>query len=630
MGLFLFLLPAMRFLPLLLLAVLALYWPGLAGEFVFDDQANIVANPSLRVFDGSLASLIEASSGGAASPLGRPLTLASFAANFHFWGGAPFSFKLANLLLHLVDGLLVYWLARQLWPRLVDTGNAGMAAFWVAALWLLHPLNLTPVLFVVQRMTSLSAFFTLAALNLYLLGRQSSGNWRWAPILAALLICWPAGILAKETALLLPLFILLCEWLAMGGLRPLSSRFLRLAGVIAILGLVVVLVANWQFIINTYQYRDFTLSERLLTETRVLWLHVGQMLLPLPASFSLHHDDIAISRGLLDPLSTLPAILGWVFVVGVAHAQRVRRPWLSFALLWFLVGHTLESSLLGLELAYEHRNYLPSFGVFLGLGAWLLPRPGVSSGSLPRLALACAFVVFAALVTGLRASQWSDELMRTQAESSSHPGSARTQFEAGRAILARQLPGGEIGATAFRTARMHFLLAAELNPHGKAALASILYMDCAAGLPLDLEMFGQLADRLGKGRFVPGDEGFVQGLSDMFVNDLLCLNEDEVATLLAAALANPSATSRIRGMLHAVAMDHAAVRLGSWPRARWHALAAVESDPGNAVLRINLIRVLLQLGEIAEAQRQYAVLVKLTIPPANRDEVDNLGRGLGK
>lgn len=620
----------MRFLPLLLLAVLAIYWPGLAGEFVFDDQANIVANPSLRMFDGSLASLVEASSGGKASPLGRPLTLASFAANFHFWGEAPFSFKLANLLLHLVNGLLVYWLARQLWPRLVVAGNAGVAAFWIAALWLLHPINLTPVLFVVQRMASLSAFFTLAALNLYLLGRQSSGNWRWATILAALLICWPAGILAKETALLLPLFMLLCEWLALGSLRTLSPRFLRLATVLVILGSVVVLAANWQFIINTYQYRDFTLGERLLTEARVLWLHVGQMLLPLPASFSLHHDDIVISRGLLDPLTTLPAILAWMLVVGIAIAQRARRPWLSFAVFWFLAGHALESSLLGLELAYEHRNYLPSFGLFLGLGAWLMPRSDISSGRLPRLALAGAVVALGALVTGLRASQWGDELVRTQAESSSHPGSARTQFEAGRAILARQLPGGGIGATAFRTARMHFLLAAQLNPHGKAALASILYMDCAAGLPLDLEKFGQLADRLGKGRFVPGDEGFVQGLSDLFVNDLLCLNGDEVATLLAAALANPSATAKIRGMLHAVAMDHAAVRLGSWPQARRHALAAVESDPGNAVLRINLIRVLLQLGEVAEAQRQYAVLVKLPIPPANRREVDNLGRGLGR
>lgn len=620
----------MRFLPLLLLAVVVIYWPGLWGEFVFDDQANLVANPSLRVFDGSLASLLEASTGGAASPLGRPLSLASFAANYHFWGEAPFSFKLTNLLLHLANGLLVYWLARTLLPRLTDTSDARVAPLWVAALWLLHPINLTPVLFVVQRMTSLSAFFALAALNLYLHGRPAAGRVRWPYLALAFLVCWPAGTLAKETALLLPLFVLLFEWLALGGLRAIPATWLRYGAASVVLAGTATLIFNWQFVANTYQYRDFTIGERLLTEARVLWMYVGQMLLPWPTLFSLHHDDIAISRSLFAPLLTLPAIVGWLFAAGFAITQRERRPWLTFAVFWFLAGHALESSLLGLELAYEHRNYLPSIGIFLGLSAALLPRAATAFGWLPRQALAWGFVALCALVTGLRAAQWSDELVRTQAESANHPESARTHFEAARAILARQLPGGEIATTALRAARSHFQQAAQLNPHEKAALASILYLDCAAGLSPDLKVRRQLLDRLGQARFTPGEEGFVQGLSDLFANDLLCLSERDVEALLAAALANPTATARIRGMLHAVAMDYAAVRHGSLPQARQHAQAAVESDPGNAVLRINLIRVLLRLGETAEAQRQYAVLRTLRVPAANRREVENLGLGLSK
>ncbi|MCZ2174129.1 MAG: tetratricopeptide repeat protein [Burkholderiales bacterium] len=620
----------MRFLPLLLLTVTVLYWPGLHGEFVFDDQANLVANPSLRVFDGSLSSLLDAGTGGAASPLGRPLSLASFAANYHFWGETPFFFKLTNLLIHLANGLLVYWLAKTLLPRLSGTGSARMAPLWVAALWLLHPINLTPVLFVVQRMTSLSAFFTLAALNFYLHGRPTTGRVRWPFMVLSFLVCWPAGILAKETAILLPLFVLLCEWLALGGLRAVPATWLRYGTTLIVLGASIVLFLNWQFVANTYQYRDFTLGERLLTESRVLWMYIGQILLPWPGWFSLHHDDIAISHDLFVPPLTLPAILGWLFLAGFAIRQRERRPWLAFAMLWFLIGHALESSLLGLELAYEHRNYLPSIGIFLGFSVLLLPRREAGFGRLPRQALAWSFVALCALVTGLRAAQWGDELVRTQIESANHPESARTHFEAARAILARQLPGGEIATTAFRAARIHFQQAAELNPHGKAALASILYLDCAVGQPPDLKVRRQLHDRLGQARFTPGEEGFVQGLSDLFANDLLCLSERDVEALLAAALANPAATARIQGMLHAVAMDYAAVRHGSLPQARQHAQAAVESDPGNAVLRINLIRVLLRLGETTEAQRQYAVLRTLRVPAANRREVENLGLGLGK
>jgi len=82
-------------------------------------------------------------------------------------------------------------------------------------------------------------------------------------------------------------------------------------------------------------------------------------------------------------------------------------------------------------------------------------------------------------------------------------------------------------------------------------------------------------------------------------------------------------------MLHAVAMDYAAAKLGSLPLARKHALAAVESDPGNAVLRINLIRVLLQLDEVDEAKRQYVSLARLRVPAANRMEVESLRLRLG-
>lgn len=628
MGLSSFCVFDLKYLLPLLLVVAVVYWPGLAGGFIFDDRPNIVANSALRLFDGSLSTLLEASEGGLSSPLGRPLSLASFAANIFLFGESPFYFKLVNLLIHLAAGVLVYVLVKQIWRGLIADGREAWASRWIAALWLLHPINLTPVLFVVQRMTGLSALFTLAALCLYLRGRRSSGWQRRLSLAMAMLVCWPAGILSKESALLLPLFILLCEWLVLDGFRSWPPK-LRLIGCMALSGaLLGVLAVFWPLIAFTYEARDFSLVERQLTEARVLWLYIVQILLPLPELFSLHHDDIALSRGLFDPPATIVALLAWLVVVGIAFHQRRQRPWITFSVFWFLAGHALESSLIGLEIAHEHRNYLPSLGIILGLAGLLLPLRAAETGGVPRLALAIAFIVFCGVVTGLRAAQWGDHYVRTQIEANTHPQSARTHFEAAWAILERQLPTGQMNAPAYFMARIHFQRAAQYDPHNKAALSGILYLDCAYGTQKDTQVRGELLRRLANEPFAYGEQGFIQNLSNLLVYGLMCLDRQESEALLTAALSNATARGRIRGMLHAVAMDYAFAKLGDRHLARRHAEAAVESDPRNAILHINLIRVLLQLGDLEGARRQYAVLTRLKILAANRKEVEILAMQL--
>jgi tetratricopeptide (TPR) repeat protein len=352
-----------------------------------------------------------------------------------------------------------------------------------------------------------------------------------------------------------------------------------------------------------------------------LWLYVQQILLPLPDSYSLHHDDIPISRGWFDPPSTAFAVLGWILIIGFAVSQRRKRPWMTFAVGWFLAGHLLESSVIGLEIAYEHRNYLPSVGVIFGAAGMLMPVVADARGKLTRLVLAIGTVALCAVVTGVRAAQWGDEYIRTQIESSTHPASARTHYDAARAILDRELPTGEIGTVAYYMARTHFLRAARYDPDNKAALAGILYLDCATGAGKDSNVLKEFLDRLENRRFTNGEQGFIQSLSNILVHDAMCLGAPDIDAVLAAALSNPTARGRTRGMLHAVAMDYAEAGRGSLDQARTHATAAVESDPANAVLRINLIRVLLHLNEIDEAKRQYASLTSLYVPPAARGEV---------
>ena len=250
-------------LAVLIIATTLAYLPGLSGGFLFDDQSNILDNPVLGLFDGSLSSLIAASGSGVSSPFGRPVSMASFALNLHFFGASPFSFKLANLLIHLLNGVLIFILLQQLWPRLTNSNAPPLAATWVAAVWLLHPINLTPVLFVVQRMTSLAALFSLAALILYLQGRKSGGSTGKLLIATGMLLFWPAGILAKETAILLPLFILVCEWLTLNGWPTPSRKRLWLVTLLSTFTLASALIFEWEFLTAGYRFRDFSLIERL-------------------------------------------------------------------------------------------------------------------------------------------------------------------------------------------------------------------------------------------------------------------------------------------------------------------------------------------------------------------------------
>ncbi|MDR1848793.1 MAG: hypothetical protein LBQ75_02015, partial [Zoogloeaceae bacterium] len=171
----------------LCLCIVVLYAPGLGGDFVFDDTGNIINNSALAITSLDFASLNAAAWSGDAGPLGRPLSVLSFALNYYFAGLDSFYFKLTNLILHLINTLLVFFLARIIFSGFLKqrttpeclTKNPDFptqGALMAAALWGMNPLNLTSVLYVVQRMVSLSTLFGLAALLLY-------GLWRTSPII---------------------------------------------------------------------------------------------------------------------------------------------------------------------------------------------------------------------------------------------------------------------------------------------------------------------------------------------------------------------------------------------------------------------------------------------------------------
>ncbi len=343
------------------------YAAGLSGGFIYDDFSFIVENDDLHVATLHLSDWARAATSFPAAHQGRWLTMLTFAANYYLSGDIdPFSLKLTNLAIHLVNGLLLFLSLRTLFAILTTENSARGTADeslsrergeWIAlgitAAWLLLPINLTGVLYVAQRLESLSNTFVFLGLWLYFRSRlRLAEEGRGITGMAiALVSCTGIGLLAKESAVLLPLYAACAEF-ALGSTRrayPRRGPILRLyAGLLAaplIAGLY--WLSSWIGSSSTYE-RSFTTTQRLLTEARVLVDYIQWCLLPLPHSLSMYHDDIGLSRSLTSPPTTLLCLLGLAALLGIALTQRRRRPLFCLGVLWFFAGHALTATIIPL------------------------------------------------------------------------------------------------------------------------------------------------------------------------------------------------------------------------------------------------------------------------------------------
>lgn len=586
--------------PLTALVLVALtvgvYWAGLQGDFFFDDEANILIIESIRLEVLNLPALREAWSSGVAGPGGRPIAQLSFALNHYFSGFDAFAFKATNLAIHLIAGFFVYLLARRLLAARIYAGL-------VAMLWLMHPLQVTSVLYVVQRMTSLSALYLLAGFLLHMMGRERPGWGGGLLLLVAWGLLWPLSFLSKETGVLFPLFILAWEVIIRSSSQGRLDRFARVlaagVGLCLAAGLVYALLPAGKWLWAGYEMRGFTLLERLLTEGRVLWFYLGLIVLPRLEAFGLYHDDIALSTGLLMPWSTLPALLGLAGLVWVVWRTRKRAPLLTFGIAWFLIGHSLESTVLPLEIAHEHRNYVPLFGILL-VGAWALMRAMAQPGWPKTLGvvLAVAFTSYCVLTTTLRAHMYGEEIRRTQIESQHHPESARTHFEAGRALTAR----GQIAFNSpqYSFARIHYERAGQFDTHFKMSWLGLIHLNCMVGKPADTEWIDELARRLRETPFGPGDRNVLYGVKEMSITGTLCLDRAQVEKLFAAASAN--AAPHAQATLHSWLADYLTLAVRDLSAAQSELDKSLTIAPHNASNRLKRAQLAFLQGRREDAR----------------------------
>ncbi len=422
---------------LLLLTVLV-YRPALDGGFLLDDYENL--RPLLDL-DKGLISWKEAISLSSAGPLGRPVAMATFVANMATSGPDIYVFKVTNLIIHLVGAVLVFLLSRQWLAILKPTRGVtviGWLALLVAALWALAPLSLSTTAYTIQRMTQLSAVFSLVGLLVYTVGRrrvEEQPGFGWTLMLSSLVVWMPLAALSKENALLLPLLLLLVEFFffRFSGHKEtrkwLTLFFITVVGLPA-MAILAFLIVSPEYVLGGYGGRSFSFTQRVLTEPRVLFNYLQNLLFPRGDSMGLFHDDFPLSNGPLSPPTTLLAIVGWLSIIGAALLYH-RRAWapLLFGPCFFLAGHLLESTIFPLELVFEHRNYLPAVGIFFSVVfgfVLLLERVGKF---IPLVGLMVTLPLLYGFATYQRADTWSSwDKMLLSAERT-HPNSPRLHSE---------------------------------------------------------------------------------------------------------------------------------------------------------------------------------------------------------
>ncbi len=425
------------------------YYPGLSGPFLFDDWVNL---PVLGFFGpvDNWPVFWRYLTAGVADPTGRPVAQLSFLLDAQNWPADPFPFKRTNLIIHLLNGALLYILLLQL-NRLL--GLPERRQRWIAllasALWLLHPLWVSSVLYVIQRQALLVGTWTLLTLIAYVRARKLLPE-QPHKAMAWMTLCLTTGTIlatfSKANGALLPLMTGMLEVTILqsrGKLQPpRQARQLWAIWRWVFLWIPTLMLAAWllwripQSAQTALDYRPFTLEQRILTQPRILFEYLGLLFFPRPYTNGLFNDAFPYSADLLHPWTTLPALLGILGLIFTAWKLRKRFPVVAFAILFFFSGHFLESTVLPLELYFEHRNYVPALFLFwpvaIGLcSEHLLAKPF-------RTGIALVLIAFLALFTGMRAGLWGNAGHQAYLWARFNPDSARAQTYAAQHDIGRR------------------------------------------------------------------------------------------------------------------------------------------------------------------------------------------------
>lgn len=353
---------------------LSVYWQGLKGGFIFDDFVNLQELGTYGTIDNwdKFRAFV---TNGFSGPTGRPISLASFLIDDYSWPTQASIFKYTNLMIHLLNGVLLFYATFLI---LGIYQYEKEKATWIAivsfSLWLLHPYFVSTTLYVVQRMAQLTTLFSLVGIIGYIKARNYISV---RPISAyffmavTLILSTLLATFSKENGALLPLLILVIEFCNPNQLNKPIWQWQAIFLWLPSLAIIAILIKYTSFAENPWPNRNFNMIERLYSEARIVVEYLYNLFVPQIELKGLYQDDFNVSRSITQPITTLYSIIFLFLLIISAFLLRKRFPLFSLAILFFFSAHLMESTVLGLELYFEHRNYLAALFLFLPVSSGL-------------------------------------------------------------------------------------------------------------------------------------------------------------------------------------------------------------------------------------------------------------------
>lgn len=604
------------FVMIVLLPIL-IYWPGLSGGFVFDDFGNLVDNSAFA--PGAVAAHFWAAVWSSGSgPTHRPLSMLTFALQVLFTGLDPWPLKFVNVLIHTVNGVLIFVLSRMVLRFSFEKHLVGrrwlitpeLLALFVTAAWLFSPMQLTAVLYVIQRMESLSVLFVLSGLLMYWQGRQRlilGQRFAWVLIFLGLTGGTLLAILAKESGVMLPLYAFLLEWLILRGKSfdgYFESKLIWLFVVVLLIPGLAGLAYTLPSALNNdaYAMRPFDLAQRLWTEGRVMVDYLHWLIAPTSNELSLYHDDIAISTGWFAPWTTAASWILIVALIGSALWLRRRAPLYAMGILWFFGGQMLVSTYVPLELAYEHRNYLPSWGVYMALFGVLVAWQPVDIERrrlLRTLAVSgiTALVVLFVAFTALRAQIWGNPYRLSYFEATTHPDSARANYDLARVMMI-QAPNPE--SASFQMGLQQMQDTAKLKGANLQAEQAMIFMSAKNDLKVDPRWWVSMRAKVGRQSFSQEDVSALYSLITCGTNDV-CKYTEQDRVQLGKTLAFVVARYPKDAGVITLYANYAANVIHNFPLAYRLMQRAVALMPSQFNYWNNLVTMQIAMGDVSSA-----------------------------
>jgi len=588
------------------LLVIFIYANTLGSPFIFDSRNNIESNPHIRITRITPTDLADAAF---KSPTHRrPLPNISFALNYFLHGYNVVGFHVVNVLIHICTGFLLYFFVKTTFdtPALKSRNkNYLWISFFTAVLWMVHPLQSQSVSYIVQRMNSMAAMFYVLSMLLYARFRLSGKKRKKWWLLTGCIVAAMLALASKEIAVTLPFFILLYDRYFFGDMsrKALKKYIPLLAGcllLVAVIGLALLGSHPLDRIIKGYTGRDFTLSQRLLTEPRVIIFYISQLLWPHPSRLNLDHD-FTLSNSLMDPITTFFSIAALAALMAVAAITAKKHRLLSFGIVWFLGNLVIESSVLPLEIVYEHRLYLPSM-MFILIIVLLVYRVVKPAGL--RAALLCAMVAVSAFWAYERNAVYSDRITFWQDCVKKSPHKARPHNNLGVALADEGYHDEAI---------KEYLAALQIDPH---------YSDPIGNIGLSLAAQGKIEESIAQFfkalEIKPKD---YQTLNNLGASLIVQGRHEEAIHYLSEALQlNPYYAEAHNNL--AVALQHE----GRLDEAIDHFSIAVRLNPDYFTAYDNLGAALANQGRFTEAAEQFSSALRIN--PAYQNARINLDKCL--